>query len=155
MSIWQRFCACRVFHWLSVVLTLALPATAGAECIYVTANDLVSRESHEVIFSGTVVQITRTADLGYRATFDVDRVWKGSVSKRFDLWVYELAPEIPRFEAGHRYVAVAHRMTDVRHREGAGVGTSDAIVFTPAMCSDPASLGKDIVRDLGPGYPPK
>jgi hypothetical protein len=46
-------------------------------------------------------------------------------------------------------------MTNVRHREGAGVRTSDAIVFTPAMCSDPSILAKDVVRDLGPGYPPK
>jgi hypothetical protein len=81
-----KSCACRVFHWLrlSVVLTLAVPVSAGAECIRVTANDLLSRESSEVIFRGTVVQITRTADLGYRATFEVDRVRKGSVSKRFD-----------------------------------------------------------------------
>ena len=151
----MKSCACRVFHWLSVVLTLAVPVSAGAECIHVTANDLLSRESSEVIFRGTVVQITRTADLGYRATFEVDRVWKGSVSKRFDLWVYELAPEIPRFEAGHRYVAAAHRMTNVRDREGAGVGTSDAIVFTPAACSDEFTLAKDIDRDLGLGYPPQ
>jgi hypothetical protein len=131
------------------------PATIHAECITVTADALMRQTTSKVIFSGTVVEVARTADLGYRATFDVERVWKGSVTRRFDLWVYELAPEIPRFEAGRRYVVAAHRMTGTRHRQGAGLGDSAAVVYTPAMCSDPPSLAKDIEQALGLGYLPQ
>jgi hypothetical protein len=53
----------------------------------------------ELVFSGTVAEVTRTSEVGYRATFDVDRVWKGPVSRRIDLYLWELPPEGPRFEA--------------------------------------------------------
>jgi len=141
---------CYVFAFL---FTFA-PASTYAECILTTADMLLKRPSSEVVFRGTVVEVTRTADFGYRATFAVDRVWKGSVTKRFDLWVYELAPEIPRFEVGSRYVAAAHRLTNPTHRLGAGLNDS-AVVFTPAFCSDSFSLAKDVESQLGPGYPPQ
>src|SRR5579871_5272558 len=90
--------------------SLLTPLLAHAECIRIPARALMEEKHVELVFSGTVVEIARTADLGYRATFDVDRVWKGSVSRRIDLYVWELAPEIPRFESGRRYVAVARQL---------------------------------------------
>jgi len=143
------------FSLLCVVFTpLLVPTPARAECIQRTAKMVMQYKGNELVFSGTVVQVTRTADLGYRATFEVDRVWKGSVPARFDLHVWELAPEIPRFELGRRYVVLAHRLIDSRARQGVGLGESDAIAFTPTQCSDPASLGPTIARDLGEGLPP-
>jgi hypothetical protein len=104
--------------------------------------------------------MTWTANFGYRATFDVDRIWKGSVAKRFDVWVYELASsDFPRFESGRPYLVEAHRMTDPVHRRGAGLGDSDAVVFAPVQCSPSDSIdnewGRKIVKDLGPGYSPR
>lgn len=61
--------------------------TAGAECVKVTPKTWIDMPSSELVFSGTVVDVTRTADLGYRATFEVARVWKGSVRGRIDLYV--------------------------------------------------------------------
>ena len=75
-----KSCAtCYVF----TVLFAAAPASAYAECILATADLLLQRTSSEVVFSGTVVEVTRTADFGYRATFAVDRVcssWTVSVT---------------------------------------------------------------------------
>src|SRR4030095_12875223 len=71
-----------------------VPAT-GSECVKLSPKTVVEEPSKELIFRGKGVAVTRTADLGYRATFDVERVWKGPVGKRFDLYVWELAAEVP------------------------------------------------------------
>ena len=63
--------------------SLLAASSTHAECI--TPGEWWLREpTVELVFSGTAVEITRTADLGYRATFDVDRVWKGTV-RQLDL----------------------------------------------------------------------
>ena len=83
-----------------VAASLLAPRSAHAECFTLTAPFVMRESVFELVFSGTVVEVTRTSELAYRATFDVDRVWKGSVAPRIDLYVWELSAEIPRFEAG-------------------------------------------------------
>jgi hypothetical protein len=107
----------------------------------------------ELVFSGTVVDIARSGDEGFWATFDVDRVWKGEVPTRIDLYVWLLYPEVPRFELGRHYVALAKRLTDERARRAAGISNAGIIAFSPVSCS--AYLVPDITRDLGVGAPPK
>ena len=121
------------------------------------AKRVMEDKAYEVVFTGTVVAVTRTAELGYRATFDVGRVWKGAVTNRFDLYVWELNPEMPRFEVGQHYLALARRLLTAREREGAGISSlsSGTVAFTPVQCSDPPSLDPDLVRYLGAGAPPK
>lgn len=137
-----------------VVASLATALSARAECVITTAKQVVEEKHNEFVFSGTVVAVNRTAELGYRATFDVDGVWKGSVSKRFDLYVWELAAELPTFAVGHHYVAIAKTLVDPRARQGAGLGGTDIVAFTPVQCSDAFSLSPNLVRDLGPSQPP-
>jgi hypothetical protein len=137
-----------------VVVCVLTSASARAECVRVTAKDVQEAERYELVFSGTVVEITRTAELGYRASFEVERVWKGSVTKRFDLYVWELDPEIPRFIVGRHYLALAKKLVSAPARRGAGLGDSNTLAFTPVQCSDPDSLAPNIIRDLGPGQPP-
>ena len=140
------------------VAWLSTSQVARAECVRVSGKEMAKRvmeeQHYELVFSGTVVAVTRTAELGYRATFDVDRVWKGSVTKRFDLYVWELAPEVPRFETGHQYIALARKLVAPQERKGAGLDKTDLIAFTPVQCSDPDSLAPDIARELGPGRAP-
>lgn len=112
-------------------------------------------KAYELVFSGAVVEVTRTGDEGYRATFDVDRVWKGSVSKRFDLYVWELAPEIDRYQLGRRYVVAARQVNDLRVRQGAGLSRVDIVAFTPVQCTNQLSLEPNIIRKLGRSHPPK
>ena len=136
-----------------VVLALlaCLPNHARAECIAMNADRAMT---HELVFSGTVIEIVRTAGFGYRATFEVDRVWKGQVTKLFPLYVWELSPERPRWDAAQRYLAVAERVTDAELRLGAGITDPKMVAFTPVECSDPPSLAKDLRQQLGPGYAP-
>ena len=136
-----------------VAALIVPPRPAHAECFLLTANYVMQQSVFELVFSGTVVEVARTGDLAYRARFDVDRVWKGSVARRIDLYVWELSAEHPRFEAGHHYVALAQKLTDSRTRQGVGLAQSDMEAFTPVQCSD--SLAPDIARELGAGRSPK
>jgi hypothetical protein len=132
------------------------PLTASAECGGPSVAFAMTDKSVELVFSGRVVEITQTAELGYRYTFDVYRVWKGSVPKRFALHVWELAPEMPRYEKNGLYVGLAKRLTDRLWRKGAGLPDDDTVAFTSIICG--GALATDFERQLleawGPGYPP-
>ena len=136
-----------------IASTLLLPRLAHAECFVQNAKAVMSEGWAELLFSGRVVEIVRTAPSGYRATFDVDRVWKGTVTHRIDLYVSEIAPEMPVFRVTNRYVVVANRLIDPIARETVGLRPTEPIAFAPAQCS--GSWGVDFENDLGLGYPPK
>ena len=137
-----------------VVASLLTATPARAECFTLTGKYLLEDPTVPVVFSGTVVALTRTGEYGTRATFDVDRVWKGSVSKRFDLYLWDLESETPRFgPPGEHYVVAAAPLKNLRVRRGVGLGETDAIAFAPVRCS--GALSPDIVRELGAGQPPK
>ena len=137
-----------------VVASLLTPLTARAECVIVTAKHVLEDPRYELVFSGTLVAADSTGEQGYRATFDVDRVWKGSVSKRFDLYVSPLAPEMPNFELGRHYVTAATKLDDPRVRQFVGLGGTDTVAFTPVSCSDWFSWEPTFIRELGAGKPP-
>jgi hypothetical protein len=137
----------------ALVVTLLLSAEpAHAECI-AAGRWWIDEKSVDLVFSGTVVNIVRTAETGYQATFDVDRVWKGSVPTRFELYVWEGAAEPPRLEARSRYIVGAKRLAENREREGAGVMTSE-VAFGPIQCgallyTDAERLGMTGALDAG------
>jgi hypothetical protein len=147
----------RVKRELSVAATLVacllIAPSVRAECFILTAQYVMAEKVFEVVFSGTVLEIVRTSDDGYRATFDVDRVWKGSVSKSIDLYVWDRAGEMPQFVMGRQYLALAHRLIAPGARRDIGLGDTDAVAYAPVTCS--GSLATDIIRDLGPGRPPR
>lgn len=134
---------------------LALAATtAPAECVNIPPKQWLKYSDTELAFSGKVVEVTKAGELGVRATFEVERVWKGQVSERFD--VYTSSPgsvENPRYEKDQSYVVIAKRLLDKEARANAGFGNSDAVVFTGATCSGFYSV-EEFVRPLGWGKPP-
>jgi hypothetical protein len=62
-----------VFVATLVAAFLVTAETGRAECITQTAPTILESTLNELVFFGKVTQITRTADFGYRATFDVER----------------------------------------------------------------------------------
>jgi len=138
--------------FVAVGLLLVAPL-ARAECFVLTAKAVMEPGDTELVFSGTVVDVIRHGDEGFWATFDVDRAWKGDVPTRIDLYVWLLYPEVPRFERGRHYVALATRLTDERARRAAGISSPGIIAFAPVPCS--AYLEPDITRALGAAHPPK
>lgn len=137
----------------AILISLLSAAIARAECFTLTAKYVMEQPVFELVFSGTVVEITRTSDLGYRATFDVDRVWKGSVSKRFDLYVWELEVERPKFVMGQHTVVLAQQIVTPKVRQGVGLGESDKVAFKPVQCS--IAFPPEAIPDLGPAQAPK
>jgi hypothetical protein len=87
------------FSTSSVAIAVAVfaPSSTHAECFSLTAQHVLSSPGSDIVFSGRVVAIARTGELGYRATFDVDRVWKGTAPRRLDLYAWERAAEMPRW----------------------------------------------------------
>lgn len=139
--------------FVAFLVSLVPVTSAHAECVRISPKMAADGAYGELLFSGKVVEIARTSDLGYRATFDVDHVWRGSVSKRFALYVWDLAAETPSFEAGREYVAVAKRLADAM-REKVGVSSTDVTAYTPVTCSGGYSVS-EFLRELGPGKPPQ
>ncbi len=140
-----------VSFWLATIAVLS-PPLARAECVIRTASEVLQNPSIEVVFSGTVTSVARTGEYGYRATFAVDRVWKGAVSSPFAVYVWERLAEQAGFAAGGTYIVQARRMFDPEARRDVGVTTDDTTVFTPVGCSGdflfPPTL--DNLRALGP-----
>ena len=145
-----------VLRSVIVVAFLLAAPSVRAECI-TGGRWWIDEKLVELVFSGTVVEITRTAETGYRTAVDVDRVWKGTVPRRFDLHVWELSSEVPRVEVGRRYVLGARRLTTLRERQGAGLSANDIVAFAPIDCGaigyeDAEQSGT--IRDLGVGRRP-
>lgn len=143
---------------VSIVILLTARLTAASpiakECFTQTGPYVMGDAKIELVFSGRVVDYSVTADDAYRATFDVDRVWKGTVSKRIDIYVWTLeSAEMPRYDKGREYVVLAKRLTDPRLRKAVGLGDSDATAFGAANCAD--ALSPRIREELGPGSPPR
>jgi hypothetical protein len=149
------------FHTVGIRFALAVgsllvASPAHAECI--TPGEWWLRESSvERVFSGTAVEITRTADLGYRATFDVDRVWKGTVPRRLDLYVWELQVEMNEIVRGRKYLVGATRLIEARERQGVGLAGTGTVAYTEIRCGAPEYREAEetgILRAMGVGAPP-
>jgi hypothetical protein len=124
----------------------------NAECLQQTARSVMS---HALVFAGTVVEITSTGPEGARVTFEVDRVWKGSVTRHFDLYVWYRQAEIPTFETGQRHLAIADPLVKPEVRRDVGVDDKNTVAYSAAQCSDRPSLVPSIEADLGTGALPK
>lgn len=141
---------------LSLIVTLLLSVVAAhAECFGKTAKSVMANPHEELVFVGTVVDVTRAGALGQRATFQVTRVWKGSVPERFDLYVWELTEGRPHFEKGQRHMGFAAMAKDPRVLQEVGRDSSKEPTFIATSCSELLSLSPTIERDLGPGYEPQ
>lgn len=134
---------------------LGLAASAShAECVKIPPKQFLNLPDTELAFSGKVVEVTKAGELGVRATFEVERVWKGRVYKRFDTYISPPASaETPYYEKDHSYVVIARRLVNQQARANAGFGDSDAVIFTGMACSALYSVD-EFVRAVGRGKPP-
>src|SRR5262245_46823609 len=84
-----------------------LPPLALAECVRITDSLRAEMSSGDAGFSGTVTDVGDGFD--QLVTFDVDRVWKGPVTKRFSIHNFDLTADRYSFGAGRRYLVFAHK----------------------------------------------
>jgi hypothetical protein len=107
----------------ATIATAMVGITLHAECALITAEAVMSHREYELVFGGRVVDIQDFGPSGARVTFDVQRVWKGAVPSRIDLYYGRMSSEGPQsqFAQGEYGVAVAVRLKDVAMRRAFGV----------------------------------
>ena len=137
-----------ILLWVVTAILLNSQAVR-AECITRPASAVLADSRAELIFSGTVTTVTRTAELGYRVTFAVDRVWKGTVPNVFDVYVWEMTPETEQFRERMQAVVVARRMVDPRVRSGVGLKSDSEVAFMLSPCNAGLFLTAETIGSLG------
>lgn len=143
-----------------VIATLAsatLGTTAYAQCAYIPAKAVMSQPEYVLVFGGRVVDIQEISSSASRATFEVQRVWKGSVPSRIDLY-FARHSEGPRFTKGEYAVASAVRLT-ADNRKTYGIPdtkTKTPVLYEAHGCvsgNDHKAFESEL--DKYPSHPPK
>jgi len=133
---------------LFVAVVGAFPRTAGTECIRLSIGTIAPHA--DVIFSGTVIHVG-SSDV----TFDVDRVWKGPVTKAFTIYQ---TTRVEGFEPrlGVKFLVLGLRASEAEH---ARFGAEQPPVFVLRGCESATSEWKDVsdrdARQLGRGRLPR
>jgi len=85
-----------------------LPQSAFGECVRFEERFAVRYA--DAVFSGTVTNRESNAAYDPVVTFDVDRVWKGRVTKRFTIRNFDdVTAEGFQFDVGTKYLVFAHK----------------------------------------------
>jgi len=143
----------------AVLLSSMLTGPAAhAECVRVPVQEWLKGHEHWVVLKGTARSLTEIFDpehpdryIGLKVTLDVERVWKGSVGERVELYV-DLNAENPRFERGHSTIFAATVLGNAARQR---LGLTGADTLVPVACSDLHSES-EITNALGTGKePPK
>jgi len=131
---------------------LVLVAVLHAECVILTAKVVMSAPYIDLVFAGRVVDIQDVGQVGARVTFDVQRVWKGSVPARIDLCFGRFDPERPEFTKGGYAVALARRLKDSAERKRLGLpDDSERSEYEAFGCPHE----QNFEANLGTSHPPK
>jgi hypothetical protein len=127
---------------LALALGIASTFAHACDCVYTSAREM--RHASEIVFRGKVVGFRDSKFKGARdAVFDVDRVWKGSVARSFEMpavsgtcFGFFRPPRI-----GDEYVIFAKK--------------DKAEYSLPVGCSGAWPSDRPEIQKLGPGRKPK
>lgn len=159
---------------VSLCIQVSFPALVLAQCGsgWLSLKDQMNRPPVTVVFRGSVVEWQRRESF-LALTFEVDRVWKGTVPRQVVL--YQPVPrlgarpalgELKPFKGGLRpfdmirpFIVLAHLLNPQERREF-GVDAADTRGLATSMCGDgsrPYSVAQEFgeVKGLGPGRPPQ
>lgn len=142
---------------ITVLVALLLTAQAArGECVKVPVHDVASRGSVRFVVGGTPTSITpietRRGSSGFKVTFDVSWVWKGTPGQRIDLYV-NLDVDNPQFAVRRPLIVFVGYMERESQRR-LGISTTDGPVLTVFPCTDVWSEA-EITAALGPGAAPR
>jgi len=128
------------------------PAVVTAECPLMTVSQGMALPTTVAVFSGTVSDVEESAGAAaHVVTFDVQRVWKGTLTKRVSLYQSNTSEAIP-FSAGVPYLIVAYRLHP-EERDLSGTirrASTLGIVTCASMTLEHAERRGDL-REIGPG----
>jgi hypothetical protein len=144
--------------WLVVNALLCVALNTGAahaQCAG-TPTPLQARESSAFIFSGVVTEITIGAALGTKVTFEVDGVWKGSLTRTAVFYAFLHSESLP-LAKGIRYLIFARPAREYLELARSR-GIDPLYVVGIGGCGDSAryddAIGRPYLTDLGPGRRP-
>ena len=143
----------RLVHIVMVSCISGLsPTVVSAECPLMTVSQGMALPTTVAVFSGTVTDIEESAGArGHVVTFDVQRVWKGTVAKRVSAYQLNTTDAIP-FSAGVPYLIVAYRLPP-EERELSGTIQRAAALGVATCVSRTLEQADRLgdLRELGPG----
>jgi hypothetical protein len=136
---------------LVAIVAGAFPRSASAECVLLSVRTVAKYA--DAIFSGTATDIGSSA-VSSAVTFDVDRVWKGPVTKPFTVYIIRSLDSFePRL--GVKYLVFALRASKDDER---GFGPIDRRVFVLRQCGSGTRpwdlVSNSEVKELGRGRSP-
>jgi len=112
-----------------------MPHQAFAECVRVGNSLRAILPYADTVFSGTVTDVTDLSGVIDRfVTFDVDRVWKGPVTKRFSIHSFDLTMDRYSFDVGRKYLVFAHKPRSEDERTLLRVLPSERETFVVGIC---------------------
>jgi hypothetical protein len=127
------------------------PAVASGECPLLTVSQAMAYPSSVAAFSGIVREVKSTGGAVQIVTFDVQRVWKGTLTKRIALYQVTTDDSI-KFWADVPYVIVAYRGTDLEREQfriSPPPGMLGIMICGSRSLEDAERRG--YLRELGPG----
>ena len=130
------------------------PAVVSAECPLLTVSQAMVLPTTVAVFSGTVSDIEESAGaVAHVVTFDVQRVWKGTLTRQVSLYQLNTVDAIP-FSAGVPYVIVAYRLRPEERELSGTIQRAPALGVASCVSrtlEQAERLGD--LRELGPGRP--
>jgi hypothetical protein len=136
-------------RWLLAALLCGalLPQSAFGECVRFDERSAVRYA--DAVFSGTVTNRGRNAAYDPVVAFDVDRVWKGRVTKRFTIRTDGF-----RFDVGTKYLVFAHKP-----KEEDRISPSEQDTLGVGQCGSGTRRLSDVtaseLKKLGSGRTPR
>lgn len=131
-----------------LLLLFCSGAAVACECVR-TPTVAEALEGADVVFAGKVVSIR-----GHRASFQVERVWKGSLPASAVSFMHEIVIE---HRGRRRRVIVGQSSCDYKFTEGESyLVYAEGRRLKPVTCSRTTRLefAKADLKELGTGYPP-
>lgn len=141
------------------VLSMLTSQVAHGECIKVTNQSPLDVRKNSILVKGSASSITPLGEpdrtYGFKIIFDVERVWKGPVAKRIEVY-QDLSAEQAQFGVGASSYYLVTEITDPARRRFFGItGTSPA--YAPLHCGLEDYSASEIMgflEMLGPGNEP-
>ena len=146
-------------RFLLGLVAVLVPHIAVAECVFLRAN--LTAKSAALVFSGTATNIAANDASEWPSaiiTFDVDKVWKGPVTKQFVVYSFTRTVEPFTFKVGQEYLVFAHAQTEAE-RQDLNLGITERQVFVVGQCGDGtremAMVTPQEIMELGPASGPR
>jgi hypothetical protein len=137
-----------------VLIGTLSPTTVGAQCLPVSA--LQQEANATLVFSGVATDVTRLS-IGEKLTFQVDRVWKGTVQKQTMLFRVANSESL-RLSVGARYLIFTHTASDYVQARYKELGIDPSAVVSIGGCDSAPfenAERRGFINDLGPSRPPE